>query len=241
MELLVVIAIIILLLAMFSPGLYRIMNLAKIDTCFNNVHQLSIAWMAYQADNDGYLVVGHTGTGAWAKNGNERPSASGRYALITTGALYPYSGDTRIYLCPSDPVEHIRSYSITTVPNGEGCDGVPIAKRYGQIKDPRNQIVFAEERDPRNTSNMNSFIQHPKNKNADAWIDFVPNFHGSADNFGFGDGHAEHWKWIDPRTLEQSAFIEENPNGWPFYWSQPGNPDLQRLREKLFDGLPGSF
>ena len=239
-ELLVVIAIIILLLGMISPGLWSIMKLAKVDICFNNVHQLSVAWMGYQADHDGYLVVGHTGGGAWAKYGNERPTNTNRYDLIKNGALYPYSEDTRIYLCPSDPVEHIRSYSITSVPNGEGCGGVKVVKRYGHIKDPANQIVFAEERDPRNTSNMNSFIQWPYKTEPNKWIDFVPNFHDGADNFGFGDGHAEHWEWKDPRSLEQSALVERNPSAQPFYWSQPGNPDLARIREKLFDGMPGS-
>jgi len=239
-ELLVVIAILSLLLGIFAPGLWRIWHLANVDVCYNNIHQLSVAWMGYQANNDGYLINGLTknagGQKAWAYWGNEWPSNANRRSLITNGALFPYVPDIRIYKCPVDPVHHLRSYSITSIPNGEGWYQVSplIVKRYGLIKDPANQLVFVEENDHRSISNMNSFIQELKSSNRNRWVDYVANYHEDSDNVGFADGHAEHWKWMDQRTIQ-------NAKDQVFFRPDNGNPDLRRFREKLFNGAPGAF
>ena len=235
-ELLVVIAIISVLLAMFAPMMSHIMLLARIDICFTNMHQLSIAWVAYQTDNKRKLVNGHatSSSSSWAKYGNENPGNGNRDALITTAALYPWSRDKRIYLCPSDPVDHIRSYSIVLTMNGEGWSNPARITRYSEIKSHSNELVFVEESDYRSNSNMGSFIQEPKFWGRNRFVDYVANFHEGGDNMSFADGHAEHWKWEDSRTIQNSA--DE-----AFWRPDNGNSDLERLRKSMFNDYPGAY
>ena len=239
-ELMVVIAIIILLLGMFAPSLSRIWYLANVDVCYSNIHQLSVAWLAYQADNDGYIVQGSTRRSAydWAIWGDETPGNPNRYSLITSGTLYPYAGDVKIYRCPTDPMEHIRSYSTTSIMNGHDWYDLPYVHRYTNIKDPAHEIAFVEEKDRRSSSNMGTFAQDPKiwpdNRVSNRWVDYVANFHEGWDNLGFADGHAEHWQWIDPRTLQ-------NSKDEVFFRPDNGNPDLRRLRESMFNKMPRAY
>ena len=51
-ELLVVIAIIAVLLSILMPGLIAVKKQARDVLCFNNLHQLSLAWSMYLDDND---------------------------------------------------------------------------------------------------------------------------------------------------------------------------------------------
>lgn len=80
---------------------------------------------------------------------------------------------------------------------------------------------------------MGTFAQDPKCWNKNRWVDYVANFHEGWDNIGFADGHAEHWQWTDPRTLDASAKEQ-------FFYPDNGNPDLQRLRKSMFNKMPGA-
>ena len=238
-ELLVVIAIIAILLMLMAPTAGRMMVLLNKDVCYSNVHHLSIAWTQYQADNNGYLVNATTGgANPWARWGDETEANASRYTLITTGALFPWTHETRYYLCPADPTKHIRSYSITSLMNGKDW-GDPITyipqynvDRYVQINSPGEQIVFTDEKDYRSSSNMGTFAQDPKYWNTNHWVDYVANFHERGDNFGFADGHAEYWKWMDDRTIDGSTKMQ-------FFYPDNGNPDLTRLRKSMFNNNPG--
>ncbi len=248
-ELLVVIAIIAILLMLMAPTAGRMMVLVDKDVCYSNVHHLSIAWATYQAENNGCLVNGSThGANPWAKWGDETESNSSRYTLITTGALFPYTHETRFYLCPSDPYKHIRSYSIASMMNG--CDWspedivnnhpdllIPYANRYVQVLAPSEQMVFCDEKDSRSSSNMGTFAQDRLDWNYNRWVDYVANFHERGDNFGFADGHAEYWKWVDDRTIDASTKRQ-------FFYPDPAanrNQDLWRIRRSAFAGIAGAY
>ena len=235
-ELLVVVTIIALLLSMLSPVAKRAFRLADRDVCASNVHQLSLAWFDYQTCNNGYLVAARTGgSGPWAYYGDERPTNANRKSLITNGALWPYTrGTIGIYLCPADPVEHVRSYSITSLMNGHDWGDLPYVDKYWRIQDPAIQLVFFEEHDHRSSSNMGTWAQDPKSRNTNRWVDYVANFHNGGDNVGFADGHSEFWTWQDPRTLEASA---KNS----FFWPDNGNPDLARIRRGTFNDMDGAY
>ena len=234
-ELLVVVAVIILLLGLLAPTLRRVMYLVEMDICYSNVHQLSIAWTAYQAGHAGDLVNGSThGAYPWAKYGDEHETNTNRYSLITTGSLYPYSHDVGIYLCPADPMKHIRTYSITSLMNGWDWYDLPYVTKYMRINDPANQMVFVEENDRRTISNMGTFAQDPKIWNKNRWVDYVANFHEGGDNFGFADGHAEHWNWVEPETLRASKDSQ-------LWLPDNGNADLLRIRKKFFNEMEGAW
>jgi prepilin-type processing-associated H-X9-DG protein len=54
------------------------------------------------------------------------------------------------------------------------------------------------------------------------WSDVPAAWHAHGCNFSFADGHAEHWRWTDPRTLTLvTGEITAN------------NPDLQRMQQCL--------
>ena len=54
------------------------------------------------------------------------------------------------------------------------------------------------------------------------WSDTPAAWHSRGCNFSFADGHAEHWRWLDPRTLSlPGGAITAN------------NPDMQRMQACL--------
>ncbi|MBN1816383.1 MAG: prepilin-type N-terminal cleavage/methylation domain-containing protein [Sedimentisphaerales bacterium] len=56
-----------------------------------------------------------------------------------------------------------------------------------------------------------------------SWWDPLAYFHNERSTLGYMDGHAEKWKWYDPRTIifsKNRAAIEYN---------QPGNPDQEMM------------
>ena len=59
-ELLVVISVIALLLGLLIPALQIARQQATASACLSNQHTLSLAWVMYADENDGYLVGGNT-------------------------------------------------------------------------------------------------------------------------------------------------------------------------------------
>lgn len=240
-ELLVVIALIAILLSLMLPSFRNLTVLARRYSCAVNLRHLSQAWVAYEADHNNELVCGgqsSTPKTSWALYGNEaNPDANVRNLLITNGLLWPYVGDLSMYKCPSDPVKHVRSYSIATDMNANdwgSCKNYWV-RYHREIYHPADQIVFVEEHDPRSNSNMGSWAQDPKNANTNRWVDFVANFHNGGDNLGFADGHQEFWFWEDPRTIQYSTLNK-------FFGSDDGtNKDLSKLRRGLFDVRGGTY
>ncbi len=239
-ELMVVVALIALLLAMLTPSFRNVTVLARRNACSLNIRHLSQGWVAYEAGHNNELVCGNTtvARAGWAAYGDEtNPDANVRNLLIKNGLLWPYVGDLSLYRCPSDPVNHIRSYSITSImndPNGWGTSNKYNIRYHRFILNPGDQIVFTEEHDPRHNSNMGTWAQDPKNANTNHWVDFVANFHNGGDNLGFADGHQEFWFWTDPGTLKASTLLQ-------FYYPDNGNTDLTRLRKFLFNKASGTY
>ncbi|MHC4518566.1 MAG: hypothetical protein ACYTAS_08265 [Planctomycetota bacterium] len=54
---------------------------------------------------------------------------------------------------------------------------------------------------------------------------------GDGTNFSFADGHAEYWKWKDPRTIDLGNQIAgTDPR-------QPGNPDMLKVQKAVWGEL----
>lgn len=147
-ELLVVISLIALLLGLLIPALQIARQQATASACLSNQHTLSLAWVMYADENDGYLVGDNTWPYtdcekiAWVKapmyeNGDMIPGPPEdlTYEMkvrgIMHGLLWPYIKDINAYHCPGDRrkirnvgVHHtaFRSYAITWQMNGHYGD-----------------------------------------------------------------------------------------------------------------------
>jgi len=111
---LVVIAIIAILAGLLLPALSKAKSTAQSLQCWNNLKQLQLAWLSYAHESSDRMVPnwtknpgwpsgeyrdGYNLTNAWVV-GSARLSDS--VDGIRLGTLFPYTGDVRIYRCPSD-------------------------------------------------------------------------------------------------------------------------------------------
>jgi prepilin-type N-terminal cleavage/methylation domain-containing protein/prepilin-type processing-associated H-X9-DG protein len=234
-ELLVAIAIIAILAALLLPALSGAKEKALRVRCFANQKQMVAAWHVYQIDNGGYLVPddpwGEKSTPpkpSWVYGSMSDPAEATNQTLLQAGLLYPYMPNQRVYKCPSDRTPHIRSYSMQPqlgcFYNGirydsqasVGHPGFPPSYRDVQLRKPptSTMLVFLDE----NQYIINDgFFFIPAE--GDLWSDFPGSWHSRGCDLSFGDGHAEYWRWQDPRTVALTSSI-----------STPNNPDMRRLQ-----------
>lgn len=222
-ELLMVIAIIAVLAALLLPALSRSKEQGKRISCINNIRQLTLAWIMYADDNDGWLVPNN-----WVYYVSETQLTNGMSwapgvtrwdpdpEILKTGLLWPYNTQTKIYKCPSDrsTVEtkggelrsepRVRSYNM----NGHiQCDyndrpgvNLPNIKRYSDIKSPppSSQFVFIEpHEDTVLDAHFGVFPLSSGFKNR--WVDVPADRHNQGGVVSFADGHSERWEWRTPK------------------------------------------
>jgi prepilin-type processing-associated H-X9-DG protein len=156
---------------------------------------------------------------------------------IQGGAMYKYVRNPAVYHCSADYTWHLVSYGMNSNLNGEKFGNpMPLGKRT-QVKRHSEMMVLTDENDYRDPGggtgdygasavNIGSFGQ---NATGDTFIDPPGTWHNKGAILVFADGHAEHWRWADQRTLALRGFGQSSPN----------NPDLKRLQEALFDLKPG--
>jgi prepilin-type N-terminal cleavage/methylation domain-containing protein len=222
-ELLVVIGIIALLISILLPVVNRARESGVRIQCLSNLRQLTMGWTAYAQDNKGRLINPDTSTDiTWVNTaaGNTDTDAS-----IKAGGLYKYVPDHRIYLCPADTFDRLRSYSINDYLNGYWGSYQHIRK-LGELRNTTDVMVFIEEYDDRGY-NIGSFAIEPYPNYT--WTDNVAVWHKRGTCMSFADGHCEYWQWTDPRTLKLRGH----------YTSTPGSKDMERLWRVL--GWPGAW
>jgi prepilin-type N-terminal cleavage/methylation domain-containing protein/prepilin-type processing-associated H-X9-DG protein len=236
-ELLVVIAIIALLAALLLPVLSRAEAKSWQVSCLNNQRQLGLAWCVYKDDNHGVLVIddplGGNDYPSWVHGNMAVPNEATNVTLIQAGLLYDAASNPGIYRCPADrTTSHVRSYSMqeqlayyqngqpVDVEASQGYSGYPPMYAENQLRKtpPASTIIFLDESPI--TINDGFFAVLIS---GDMWADLPAAWHSQGCNFSFADGHAEHWRWMDPRTWALTHEQEMTPD----------NPDLQRLQAAL--------
>lgn len=213
-EVMIVLAIICILVAFLVPTISKARRAAQQVHCMGNMRQLTQAWIAYSAANNGFLLNPETGAGgAWVTTGDTEQS-------IRDGVLFKYCSNHEADRCPTDPSVHKRSYSINTFLNGGGTGwGIPRVNRMSIIPNPGQTFVFIEENDPRGYNTGSFVLERPSSR----FVDFPGTWHDKGMCISFADGRVEAYRFRDPRTLQITAF----------YTSSPNNPDLIWLQERV--------
>jgi len=242
-ELLVVIAIIAILAAILLPVLDTAKQKAWQVSCLNNHKQLALAWSIYKNDNNGNLVIDDPVTGSgglagtnlpsWVYGDVSVPTEATNTVLIQWSLLYPDVNNVGVYHCPADtaanldPANHDRSYSMQPqlalynegAPTAVDANYPPMYSE-GQIREtsPAATIVFLDE----SPGSINDGF-FALDVTATQWGTDLPAYwHTHGCNFSFADGHAEYWRWHDPRTSTTTP----NSGSAPY-------PDLARLEADL--------
>ena len=219
-ELLVVIGIIALLIAILMPALGRAREQAQRAACQSNMRQLVTAWITYAGDNKGRLVPSATNASGWVNSGNTQ-------AAVESGLLYKYLNTSKAYRCPSDStLERVCTYAMNDYlsPPGDYREEKKwMVLKINQVMRSAEVSVFFEENDPRGYNQGGFYQDYPVTLNAGEWVDFPATWHRNGTNIAFADGHVVWFGFGDKRTTDIRTF----------YTSQPGNKDLDSIREMM--------
>lgn len=238
-ELLAVIAVIAILMGLLLPVLSRATVKADRTVCLSNQKQLDLAWQMYADDTGGRLAVNdwkyrtadvvESPSNSWV-TGNAALDADP--ATISSGSIYSYVKNIRIYRCPTDhdtvlgtnaPV--LRSYSLSCFMGGPQEDvddyGVDPVYQMGQIQKTSTTLTFLEE--DFSTIDDGHFLY---SATIDTWFNVPAWRHAGGDVLAFADGHVEYWKWrstlpasngssvTDPAALQDIRRLQQTaPSG----------------------------
>jgi prepilin-type N-terminal cleavage/methylation domain-containing protein len=251
-ELLVVIAVIAVLVAILVPCLARAREAGRRAACMGHMHQIQTAWYLYAVDHGDYIVNGQpsfwvspSGTEVWTggserkndgrpwliQHGSSYSTARAAEAAMRTGALSPYVGDVRAYLCPNryrhglkaggvvDDWQWLSSYTIhssmnTHSPLDWGQWDRDLRARYSVGRTVLYVRKTSELVDP-GPAVRAVFIDQPSD--GQGWIgpgihfwrpgqpgnflSVAPIHHSDGTCLSFADGHVEYWKWLEPETV----------------------------------------
>ena len=230
-ELLVVIAIIAILAALLLPALSSAKEKANQVRCIVNHKQLVMAWQIYRDDNAGRLVIddpGGTNYPSWVEGNMAIATQATNSDLLRMGLLFPFMPNIGVYRCPTDRTSHVRSYSmqaqlayyVSGSPyDGQGQMGIPnrlpVYSENQMNQFPLTQTIIFLDEDP-NSINDGIFAVLTTGNH---WSDNPGIWHSKGCNFSYADGHAEHKKWQDPRTLNLPA-SNDLPNNGDLQWMQ---------------------
>jgi prepilin-type N-terminal cleavage/methylation domain-containing protein/prepilin-type processing-associated H-X9-DG protein len=202
-ELLVTVGIIAMLIGLLLPAINSARRAAQKAECATNMHKLTSAWAQYANVNRGALVLagfsGHWSNQpydgqilamSWIATGSDTDQ-------IRKGAIWPFTQSIRIYKCPGDPGEPLRSYAANVFVSGPLGEVAwkqdawgPNISRLEQIRNASETVWLIEEASPTQLG----FIIPPL---GDQWLNKPAAFHRDGLNLSFTDGHVEYYRFAD--------------------------------------------
>jgi prepilin-type N-terminal cleavage/methylation domain-containing protein/prepilin-type processing-associated H-X9-DG protein len=208
-ELLVVIAIIAILAAMLLPALAKAKAKAQGVYCLSNTKQMTLAWIMYADDNNGFLVANRPraeiqfglNPDSWILGDITYGRSDGtNTSFLTTAKLGNYTKSFGVYKCPSDRT--------TTTINGEAYPRVRSIsmsrnlghnndiKKMSQIVNPNPVMTWVFLDEHPDTLNDGQWYMNNKLE----WTDYPASYHNGAGGLSFADGHSEIRKWLENST-----------------------------------------
>ena len=239
-ELLVVIAIIAILAGLLLSALSQAKAKGLSIACTNNSRQLGFAWHLYADDDSGKLINNAVFNGwtvyAGSQTGATIETPNWAYGmldwsaspdntnmqLLTSGLLFPYAKEVKLYKCPADRylsaaqkssgfAERARSVSMNAFVEGSVQPGeywIPGYAHYARETDltaptPSQLWVFADE----HPDTINDAWLITAMTNPDAWDDMPASTHSGACPFNFAYGHTEMHKWLSAKTCAPIQYV----------------------------------
>lgn len=225
-ELLVVTAVIAMLLAILIPVVNRAKELGQRAVCLSNLHQLTMAWIAYADQYDFKLVNGVAYGASEGPRGMLLPQSwvgqafwfpKDRDAVLENpdkGALWPYLRNVDAYRCPRGWRGHALTYAVVSGANGFWMTGttLPNTSKSKQVGKTVLHLTRLTDIMSPGASQRAVFLDRGYTTFGDfqvsylvsAWVpeDPPPLHHANGVTISMADGHAEYWKWKGQETRE---------------------------------------
>ncbi len=162
----------------------------------------------------------------WIGNAYGVTDDCAKKCAITTGALYKYVKNDKVYRCPTGMKGELITYTALDAVNGlvrtEGSISTKDAgvwlKNRNQIKRTATQLVYIDE----GKVTPDSYAVY---YNTQLWYDPPMVRHSNGTVVSFADGHAECWKWKSKKTMDFGKLCETNPQYSVFPGKVPGHPE----------------